>query len=360
MGVPVYKVLILQPDLPQALALARYIKRLWNRPDHLMVVGGYVSDRWFPKSLLFDMYVRLPTFAADWANEYDWVIPTGAQSTHAFIKHQGGGYVGSVHFSEASLACYDKKWMLNRVKALGVPIPDTFDATGEIDRFPVFYKATFEDGVIEGRRKIIGVVHNGAALSQVASHEGLMYQEVIEGPCTYGVGFLATCGRMDACFVHEERLSLPLSGGSGVVLEEIENERILALTKRILESLNYSGWGLAEYKFCKKRDDYVFMELNGKFWASLRFALLNDARFMEKLFGLPSVTSPVKRVVFLDRMIRLGFVVALTQSIRHLPYRTILEWNLFRYALLSQCVNTVLPERVKRFVLKCLRACGFF
>ena len=76
-----------------------------------------------------------------------------------------------------------------------------------------------------------------------------------------------------------------------------------------MKNLKYSGWGLIEFKYCPKRKDYVFMEVNAKFWASIEFTLINNPAFFFKLFGIQyEIKKPVNCIIFLDRLAHYGII----------------------------------------------------
>jgi len=150
----------------------------------------------------------------------------------------------------------------------------------------------------------------------VLGRESLIFQEFIESQGTYGVCFLADQGRLFATNTHFERESIPKEGGSAVIIERFNDDRLLRHTKRLIDSLNYSGWGLAEFKYCPRRDDYVFMEINAKFWASCEFAFVNEPLFLKLLFDIESREIAVERMVFVDRALSRGLPFVL----KHLPY----------------------------------------
>jgi len=99
------------------------------------------------------------------------------------------------------------------------------------------------------------------------------------------------------------------------LLKRIFDDRLLKYTSDLVEALDYDGWGLADFLYDKKRNDYVFMELNAKFWASFEFALFNNSDFGKMLFGLDYTSKPDKYFTFVPRLITSNII----QIIRFLP-----------------------------------------
>lgn len=139
-------------------------------------------------------------------------------------------------------------------------------------------------------------------------------------------------------FIQKELLSYPRPGGSGVVLTTIDDPRLIEYAERIIRRLNFSGWGLIEFKYCPKRDDYVFMEVNAKFWASIELAFMNNSVFLKELFDIDYAESNVSNVIFMDRLAKYGFLDYI---------RTCMEYKSF-YKL-----HTL--ESIPRLAIGCLR-----
>jgi hypothetical protein len=99
-------------------------------------------------------------------------------------------------------------------------------------------------------------------------------------------------------------ISYPKAGGSGVVLKKINDPKLLQYTSALADKLQYHGWGLAEFKYCECRKDYVFMEINAKFWASVEFALMCNPLFGKLLFGLDYQERSSSHMVYINRLLR--------------------------------------------------------
>jgi len=338
-------VLILDPVLDQAIAVAKYLRK---HGKDLRVfacfedkIRSFSGMQWFDECTIHSY--DDPSIVA----RYDYVVPTGAHSTHKLLSSVESLRVGNVEFTRSNLILYDKLKTLDIAERLGIPTPATFRNIDEIESLPVFYKEPFETG-----GGIRGIVRTSKKLDSLTVHENLIYQEYINTPTTYGVGFLANKGDIVASFLHKEILSMPKAGGSGVVLERIASNRKLSeYTQRIIEDLGYSGWGLAEFKYCNRRDDFVLMEVNTKFWASLEFALLNNNTFLWELFGIIYHEQNVEEVVFLDRLISLG----LLETLRNWNY----IWGMYKInvrkmpgAFIHLFSRMLIPHKVRDWIRK--------
>jgi len=252
----------------------------------------------------------------------DLVIPTGAKSTYQEIARNGSLSLGNITFERSNLVVFDKPETLGIVSEIGVPTPETYYDIDEIPGYPVFYKQDFETG--GGAR---GILWNKAGCERIPQDAGLIYQEFIDSSPTYCVAFLARRGSMIASFIHKELLSHPHVGGSGVVVTTVDDPRLIEYSERILRRLNFSGWGLIEFKHCPKRDDYVFMEVNAKFWASIELAFMNNAAFLKELFGIEYTGPKWPDAIFMDRLAEYGVREYIRTSMK---YRSFYRFHTLR------------------------------
>ncbi len=251
----------------------------------------------------------LDATSADFAN-YDEVIPTGANSTFEYVQKHGDITVGGLTYTKNNLITFDKIKFLKIVKNLQIPIPETYTNKNDLKFFPIFYKSLREEGYSER-----GILLDQADADNLSS-KSCFFQEFIWSKGTYSVGFLADRGKLITHFAQKEIISYPYHGGSGIVLEKIDDKRLFEYTKRIVENTNYSGWGLAEFKYSDRIKDYVFMEVNAKFWASMKFAIMNNPLIIKILFDIDVKAIPTKSVIYIDRLILSEF----SEIIAAFPY----------------------------------------
>ncbi len=319
------KYLILEPELDQSISIAKILKK--NLPK-VKIYGGYIKrlnklSFFINKSSYFDAYVEVDYSNREFFNKFDIVIPTGADSTERYLKLFNPIQLGDVVFSAKNLITAQKKEMHKIVNKLDVPHPQTFYSYKEVNYYPVFYKNAYENTP----RKTNGLIKNESQLRKIDFRKFLI-QEYIKGNSTFGVAFIAHEGDLVCSTIHEEKLSFPLTGGSAAIISRIHNERLIDLTQKIIKHIQYSGWGLAEFKYCQKRKDFVFMEINPKFWASIDFSLINNKDFAHRLFNLKLYSKPNKSAVYLHRLLGLFFF----QYAKFLPHilkakKIIISWK---------------------------------
>lgn len=270
------------------------------------------------------------------------VVPAGAASTENLLK-KGAIPLGSVVMDPDVLSVYDKRKFLDHCRENFLPVPkEHYRINGIVESdYPVFFKQKYEKG-----GGVRGLAKSSADIPQNGI-ENLLFQEYIDSPGTYGVGFIAREGSLLAVHSHYEVISQPRQGGSAVVIESFDDSRLLELTEKIVSSLSYSGWGLAEYKYCPKRKDYVFMEINAKFWASCELAFINEPEFMRQLFDVELDKKKEKGLLFINRAFALGPVSALKVLWKYRAYRIVRHPGLYRSIMVG-----VLPRVVISFLKK--------
>jgi len=294
------EVVILSPGLSQSFAIATLLQR--HRPA-LCLLGYPLPGEKDRVRAPFARYVS-PEEGESTARS-GAAIMTGSQATEHVLRHRDWVELGQIKFEKRNLYFFDKIATLRRAKQLDIPTPLTWTSLEEIgdNSGPLFYKPTRE-GTGGPRRKVRSV----ETLPSLVRGGGYLFQEAIEGPSVIGFGFLADRGRVVAARVHHEMLSHPPDGGSAVVVEDYDAPRVEELARRLIADFQYSGWGLIEFKRCTRRNDFVLMEVNAKFWASLEFALRTRPLFSHLLFGISSKAEPIQRMIWPARLLRNGLI----------------------------------------------------
>jgi predicted ATP-grasp superfamily ATP-dependent carboligase len=338
------KVLLLEPSIQQSFSLAKYLKK-YSREYY--VVGGLMKgDIKSPKNHYCDDFFNINDEMTDIFDKFDIIVPTGAKSTKLVLSKVKKIRIGEIPFSEDNLIVSDKVKILQIVKNLDIPIPKTIVNEDTIDiEYPIFYKEAFESG--GGRR---GVINCKSELQEMCQHKDLLFQEYIESPYTFGVCFLAIDGEIISYFIHKEILSYPKSGGNGVILETYTDTRLYAYTERILKNIKYNGWGMAEYKYCNKREDFVFMEINAKFWASIEFALINNNQFMRSLFSIDYNDRLENQVIYINRLLNYPIM----EFVIYMKRYYLAHW-IYDRSLIIRFVYKFIPTDLRCYALEKLK-----
>jgi len=332
----VKKVLIYEANSNQALSIAKYIKKYSN----YQVIGIVEKNRKFNKKY-YDKIIIQDFLKID-IDEFDYILPMGAESTYKIIdRYKTLCFSNNITFSITNLIVFNKPKMLERAKSINIPIPKTYYHRNDIQQFPIFYKENFENGG--------GVRGIAKSFDDIPKYDKLIYQEYIDTPSTYAIGFLAKDGDILTYFQHKEVFSYPKDGGSAVLIEVYENEHLYLYTKKLLKEINYNGWGLAEFKYCSKRKDFVFMEINAKLWASIEFMLINNPLFLNKLLDINYVNKSVDSVFYISRLFRLDLQDILV-NIKYIFSKKIIKEESFIYLFIIKITPQSIINIMKRIL----------
>lgn len=197
---------------------------------------------------------------------------------------------------EVFLTVNDKIAMNDLARSTGVRVPKekvvcSLSETSELRqqfRLPIVLKPRFSfDLQNVGQRQTVSKAYSWqefeSTLSQMVPKGPVTVQENFVGR-GIGLEFLLNAGRPLLEFQHE-RLHEPLLGGGssyrqGVAIDPALREAALAL----LGQLRYTGVAMVEFKVNLQTGDWVFIEVNGRFWGSLPLAVASGADFPLALF----------------------------------------------------------------------------
>jgi protein-tyrosine-phosphatase/predicted ATP-grasp superfamily ATP-dependent carboligase len=175
-----------------------------------------------------------------------------------------------------------REWVLND--------RDEADEIRQILRLPIVLKPQYSfDNIAVGKRQKVRKVYRWKDLDPIL--EGMLKQgpvAVQENFIGQGVGveLLLHKGQPLLEFQHV-RVHEPLMGGGSYYRQGVAVTPALreaALT--ILRPLKYTGVAMVEFKVDPSTGNWVFIEVNGRFWGSLPLAIASGADFPLALFHL--------------------------------------------------------------------------
>jgi len=288
-----HRILITDADYKHSIALARYIKREMR---HVSLIGHSCGTVRFARHYqCFDEIVSdEPLETTLQTREFDQVIPVGARSVLQIAQTCPGMAV--LPSLDRLLSVYDKKLTVELANRLGIPAPRTQAITSAeqlVERdltFPCVVKPASENASIKSVRycKDAGQAREAVANTvQKLGMEGVgvLVQEFIEGK-GHGLFALMDHGRPLRLFMHERLREFPPTGGPSTAAAAFYSPRLEELGVKLLSALEWNGVAMVEFKFDLRRQDFVLMEVNGKFWGSLELALRAGVNFGRDLIHL--------------------------------------------------------------------------
>jgi len=279
------KVLITDCDYKNSIALQRHIRDAF--PEVHLIGHSPQSIRYARYYQYCKAYVaRTPLANVIRAHDVDMVIPVGASSVQTVCEvAPDKAVLPLAHHLRVS---YDKSEATALAASVGVAVPHTVrlchpSDTADVDiAFPCVVKPANE---VEGkfvryprdRAELQAAV--AAGLRQLGPESsGVLVQEYIAGA---GAGFfgLYQRGSLVRLFMHRRIREWPSTGGASTAARAIRDPALLRAGKAILDALQWHGVAMVEFKYRPDIGDYVFIELNGKFWGSAELALSAGVNF---------------------------------------------------------------------------------
>ena len=199
-------------------------------------------------------------------------------------------YTNFILADHECLVCIQDKWnVMKRARSLGIPIPETFDASdlesgmALIDRlpYPVVVKPRVGAGGA-GLGYVDGPHELEDALRKAGSRgEGILVQERLPRDGRgLGASFLMG-GRQKvlASFVHERLREYPVTGGPSTLRQSIVHEEVRDCAERLLRSFQFRGVAMVEFKIDSRDGVPKLLEVNPRFWGSLALAVDSGVNF---------------------------------------------------------------------------------
>ncbi|UCG69424.1 MAG: ATP-grasp domain-containing protein, partial [Thermoplasmata archaeon] len=198
----------------------------------------------------------------------------------------------------------DKGKTFKLAEELGIPIPKTHtlnhpDELNEIKseiNYPLVVKPRSKTTWVNDLPIMMKVtkrnyVNSYETLMQVSEHifehtsEMPLIQEYVKG-VGYGVEGLFNHGAPRAFFMHKRLREYPISGGASTLRESIHRQDMKEYAFELMESLNWHGVSMVEFKYDEKTNISNLMEINGRFWGSLPLAIAAGVDFPYLLYKM--------------------------------------------------------------------------
>lgn len=303
-------VLVLGDDSRSTLDIVRSLGSKGVR----VILGFEDPNSMVRYSRFVDSGVKLPSSAArleEWKSEvkklllsrrFDLVIPSVESTYLALALHR------SEFINLAPLALPDengfehtylKDKTLALAKQLQIPLPCSFVIENRNDllaiqdklEYPVVIKPIVSKVWVDGYRLELGVkvAYTPAEFEEKVSRWLLLLPTLVQSYFKgIGIGqeFLCKDGKVFLSFQHE-RVHEPMgSGGSSFRKSSPMHPRMFSCSQKLLSNLKWTGVAMVEYRWNPETDQFVFVEVNGRFWGSLPLATRAGVNFPYALYEL--------------------------------------------------------------------------
>lgn len=225
---------------------------------------------------------------------FDLVLPATEAAVHAVHNHRG-------ELESLAPCClldvevfriaFDKSRMQQLVQAAGLPLPAVGVARSATEAMefcraqagPVVVKPGQSIACAGAGKQFVQVLESANQVRDAVTgllddgQESVVLQSYFDG-CGVGVGFLAENGQVLTRFQHR-RLHETSGHGSTCRVGEPVSPELADATAQILAALNYTGVGMCEFRRNCATGEWIFVELNPRFWGSLPLACKSGADF---------------------------------------------------------------------------------
>jgi predicted ATP-grasp superfamily ATP-dependent carboligase len=231
----------------------------------------------------------------------DLVIPVGTLSYKRLVplKDKYPKKINLISVDKDKLAfCFSKKNIYKLAETLDIPIPKTYypRSLNELNKikklvtYPCVIKSSLELG-----ENVVDYVYNEKEFGykyellkdRLCSRDEDAFPIVQEYIPGNGCGFFAVYnnGQCGVTFQHFRIREYPPSGGVSACSESLRNKDVQAYGKKLLDSLEWHGVAMVEFKMNGKESP-VLLEINPKFWGSCDLGLEAGVNFPLELIKI--------------------------------------------------------------------------
>jgi predicted ATP-grasp superfamily ATP-dependent carboligase len=253
----------------------------------------YPSVRHHPEAFLAFLRQELEEIT------YDLVIPLEEETLLLLAQHREEfAPVARLPIPpyEAINRARDKGWLLRHASQQGIPIPRTAWVT-DLAGLNTITDTIPPPWVIKPRVSSgsfgIAYVEREEDFSEAyqAVHRRFPFplvQERIppEGEAYGCSALLGHGGEVKASFVHRRLREYPITGGPSTLRESVHHPQVEDLGIRLLQTLNWYGVAMVEFKVDPRDNEPKLMELNPRFWGSLALAIRAGVDFPYLLYKM--------------------------------------------------------------------------
>jgi len=173
-----------------------------------------------------------------------------------------------------------KDKIISLCKRLGIKYPQIYQSYTSV-RLPAVFKSVYD----ASKPQYIFHAEDLDTIKRLAN-ESTLIQEYIPG---FGFGYFAIAknGTIYVDYVHRRIIEEKPSGGASIVACIDFNPEVLALGRRIVKELRWTGAIMVEFKRHAETGEYYLLEINPKLWGSLELAVsknIDIPRYIVEVF----------------------------------------------------------------------------
>jgi predicted ATP-grasp superfamily ATP-dependent carboligase len=230
---------------------------------------------------------RFAAFLLDYVkkNHVDALLPVSfaAVMQVSRIRHELEKYVKISLADDAALdIAGSKDRTIKYAQKIGIRVPKTWYPRTEAEvqeitkvvSYPAVIKGSEESGFV----RYVNAPEELAEKYRMIARYSPVIQEYITGE-GYGFFALYNHGTARAIFMHKRIREYPVTGGPSAVAESIYDPALRDAGLHILDSLNWHGVAMVEFKKDEKSGEFILMEINPKFWGSLGLSIAAGVDF---------------------------------------------------------------------------------
>lgn len=226
-------------------------------------------------------------------------LPSG-QETHVVARYRnefdGLGVEIPIAPFETLRKLHKKDELMNLARSLGIPTPETIVPRSAADivdfakgfEGPAVVKKVSSSGargVYFLDRDSLSHLENGNSPIGKFTFGDVLTQQYVKGT-GYGVSMLFNHGKLRAKFTHRRLREKAAKGGMSTLRTSVVNPVLEEYAERLLESVEFHGVAMVEFKLNELTNQAWLLEVNPRFWGSLALAIQSGVDFPFLLYRM--------------------------------------------------------------------------
>lgn len=219
---------------------------------------------------------------------YDLLIPTD-DSSLTFVAEHHEQLQNLLTVASPSPAVVrrvlDKDQTLEAARDSGIAVPESYEVAGlpelhairEKLHFPLVAKGRSKRDIATSTFKVRYYQTFAELVSEFEIDPEFGKRNLLQQYCAgegVGIGLLLHKGEVVTAFQHRRLKEFPITGGVSVLaISEPLDASLLEASIRLLRLLEWEGVAMVEFRYDRKRRSAVLMEINGRYWGTVSFAV---------------------------------------------------------------------------------------